>query len=570
VPDLTGITADDAAASLAEAGAAVLAKLGRPSVPVGLSLGARTAQESTSTAGTILIQFPAAGQSASLYGVVDIVVATAPTDVVPDVTGHSQVDAAAAITGAGLIVGAISTQMKGDPTDADDHTVAGTVLDQQPAAGTRWPTGGAVSLTVSTPLATEVPGVVGLPLDVAREALQGRTFTVGAVTSQAAGGAPGSVSDQDPKEGTLTPLGSGVALTVVVGVPSLIGMTEDAARAVLDPLGLRFGKIASQPSAAAVGTILAQQPPAGSAASADTVVDITVAEPLEVAVPDFTGETIDAAQTTATQANLVLSVGGTAPSANPPGTVVSQDPPAGTQVAPGSSVTVTTAVPVPVQQVVPNLQGMDQPTATQTLAALGLGLIVAGQVPSTQLAFTVVSQDPVAGSQVPPGTNISVELAQPASANTVIVPDVRGTQSDAAVQTITSAGLTATTLTTPSTLPAGTVVSQAPLPGARVPIGSAVSITVAAVPTTTVPDVTDLIQASASSAITRAGLSPKFASLGGGVGLRVVVAQRPAGGSVVPTGSIVVLTLGIEGGGVLGGGGGVIGGGGTRPPFRIP
>lgn len=488
----------------------------------------------------------------------------------PDVTGRSQVDAATAITGAGLIVGAITTRMKGDPTDADDHTVAGTVLDQQPAPGTHWPTGGAVALIVSTPLATEVPGVVGLPLDVATETLQGRTFTVGAVTSQAAGGAPGSVSAQDPNAGALTPLGSGIALTVVVGVPSLVGLTEDAARAVLDPLGLQFGQISSQPNAAPVGTILTQQPPAGSPANADTLVNITVASPLQVAVPDFSGDTIDAAQAGATQFGLVLLVGGTAPSEAIPGTVVSQDPAAGTEVAPGSTVTVVTAVPAPVLEPVPNIVGMDQQTATQTLAALGLGLVVIDQIPSSQPPLTVATQNPPPGTPVLQGTVVDVELASPFG-NTVIVPDVRGMDAGAATQTITAAQLTVTTLTAPSTAAPGTVLNQAPLPGARVPTGSAVSITVAAVPTVTVPDVTDLIQSSAQAAITRAGLTPRFTSLVGGFGLRIVVAQRPVGGSAVPTGTVVTMTLDIEGGGIpLGGGGISLGGGGIKPSFELP
>jgi beta-lactam-binding protein with PASTA domain len=553
VPDVTGITADDAGARLAAAGGAVLSRLGRPDLPLGLNLGARTGQESTSVPGTILTQFPAAGETASLYGVVDVVFATTPTDVVPDVTGRSQADAAAAITGAGLTVGVISARMRGDPTDPHDQTVAGTVLEQQPLATTRWPTGGAVSLTVATPLAAAVPNVIELPLDVAKETLLGRTFTVGAVTSQAEGGKPGSITTQDPPAGIVLPLGSGIALTVVVGVPSLIGLTQDDARAVLDPLGLKLGSIASQPSSAPLGTILGQDPTAGSAADAATVVNVTLAAPIEVTVPNFTQLTIDAAQATATSAGLVVSVGGTAPSASAPGTIVSQDPIAGTLVPPGATVTVTTAVPTPVQQTVPNLQGMDQGTATQAVSALGLVLAVTAQQPSDQAALTVVSQTPAAGSLVAPGTVVDVVVASPPDANTVLVPDVRGMASDAASAAITAAGLIVTVLSQPSTATPGTVLSQSPLAGGRVPTGSAVSITVAAVIMTTVPDVTDFSQAAASAAITGAHLVPRFLSVGvavlgvGGLGLRIVVAQRPAGGTSVPTGSIVMLTLGTSG-----------------------
>jgi hypothetical protein len=78
-----------------------------------------------------------------------------------------------------------------------------------------------------------------------------------------------------------------------------------------------------------------------------------------------------------------------------------------------------------------------------------------------------------------------------------------------------------------------------------------------------VPDVTDFVQTTAAAAISKVGLIPRFTTLGGGIGLRVVVAQRPVGGTVVPSGTVVLMTLGLEGGIPQIGGG-------TKPLFEIP
>lgn len=548
VPDLSGITPDAAADRLAGAGAAVLARLGRASLPLGLTLGARTARESASPPGQILSQTPAAGARTSLYGVVDVVFATVPTAVVPDVVGSSQLDAAGAITAAGLTVGVVSPRMTRDPTDPKDHTPDGTVLEQQPAAATHWPTGSAVTLTVSTPLSATVPDVTAKSLDVARETLLGRTFTVGTVTPQLEGGSPGSVVTQTPAGGSVEPLGSGISLNVVVGVPSLIGLSDNDARAALDQLGLKLGVVTSQPSSQSVGTVLAQQPAAGAAADPATAVAITEAAPLLVAVPSFAGETIDVAQVTATQAGLLLSVAGTAPSAQAPGTIVSQDPAPQTAVAPGSTITVTTAVALPAQQTVPNLVGLTQDAATALLAPLGLALVVTGQAASDEPALTVVSQAPPAGGLVAPGTVIDVVLAAPSDAGTVLVPDVRAMAQADATTTLTGAGLTVTTLTQESPPPVGVVLSQSPLPGSRVPTGSAVSITVAVAQTAIVPDVVGQMQIQAARIITAAGLVPRVVRLGAAIGLGEVIASRPLAGSAVPLGSVVVITVEGDGG----------------------
>jgi len=111
---------------------------------VGLQVGATTGIETTTVpVGTVLGQFPAGGTSLVIGGRVNLDVAVAPVAVVPNVIGLTQAVATASITGAGLVVGAITT--------ANSAVFpAGTVISQDPVAAKKVPLGTAVALVVST------------------------------------------------------------------------------------------------------------------------------------------------------------------------------------------------------------------------------------------------------------------------------------------------------------------------------------------------------------------------------------------------------------------------------------
>ena len=84
---------------------------------------------------------------------------------VPDVAGKTQTDAGQTLEAAGLNVGAIAKAS--DPT-----APAGTVIRQDPAAGTKVDKDSAVALTLSSgPGAAEVPDVIGMDRAEAESAL---------------------------------------------------------------------------------------------------------------------------------------------------------------------------------------------------------------------------------------------------------------------------------------------------------------------------------------------------------------------------------------------------------------
>src|SRR5208282_1116105 len=102
---------------------------------------------------------------------------TGPANVaVPNVVGLTQAAATTAITGAGLVVGTVTTASSGT-------VPSGSVISESPVAATQVNTGSAVNLVVSSgPAQVAVPNVVGLTQAVATTAITGAGLVVGTVT----------------------------------------------------------------------------------------------------------------------------------------------------------------------------------------------------------------------------------------------------------------------------------------------------------------------------------------------------------------------------------------------------
>jgi beta-lactam-binding protein with PASTA domain/Ca2+-binding RTX toxin-like protein len=166
--------------------------------------------------GTVLAQSPAAGTRLALGGRVNLDVAIAPRAVVPSVIGLTQAVATASITGAGLVVGAVTTA-------SSLIFPPGTVISQDPVGGKKVPVGTAVNLVVST--GVTAPNVVGLTQAAATTAITGAGLVVGTITLQASATVPeGSVISQSPTAGTAVTAGSAVNLVVSIGpAPTIAG-----------------------------------------------------------------------------------------------------------------------------------------------------------------------------------------------------------------------------------------------------------------------------------------------------------------------------------------------------------
>jgi len=139
-----------------------------------------------------------------------------PTVPVPNVVGQMQAAATSAITGAGLTLGAVALQ-------SSSAVASGSVISENPPAGTSVASGSAVTLVVSTgstgPSQVAVPNVVGQTQAAAASAITGAGLIMGAVAQQSSSAvASGSVISQNPAAGADRVSGSAVNLVVSTGV----------------------------------------------------------------------------------------------------------------------------------------------------------------------------------------------------------------------------------------------------------------------------------------------------------------------------------------------------------------
>ncbi len=138
---------------------------------------------------------------------------SAPQVSVPNVASDTQTAATSTLTGAGLMLGTVTSQLS--------TTVAsGLVISESPAAGSNVASGTSVNLVVSSG-GVAVPNVVDNAQAAAQTALTGAGLMVGAVTSQASSTiASGGVVSENPAAGTVVASGTSVALVVSSGAGS--------------------------------------------------------------------------------------------------------------------------------------------------------------------------------------------------------------------------------------------------------------------------------------------------------------------------------------------------------------
>jgi beta-lactam-binding protein with PASTA domain/CubicO group peptidase (beta-lactamase class C family) len=148
------------------------------------------------------------------------------------------------------------------------------------------------------------------------------------------------------------------------------------------------------------------------------IAESVVGGPTPVSVPDVVGQPQADAEAAIVAAGLVVGTVTTSTSDTVPvGSVVSQNPTGGTQVAPGTAVdlVISSGTPTPVS--VPDVVGQPQATAESMINAAGLTVGTVTTAPSdTVPAGDVISQNPVGGTSVPPDTPVDLVVSSgPAS-----------------------------------------------------------------------------------------------------------------------------------------------------------
>jgi serine/threonine-protein kinase len=196
----------------------------------------------------------------------------------------------------------------------------------------------------------------------------------------------------------------------------------------------------------------------------------------QVEVPDLAGLSAEAAITVLSDYNLVLGSITPEESDRPANTIIDQDPDVGSRIAEGSSVNVTISAGA-TQIIVPTVAGLvSAEDARRVLASVNLQLGNITSVDNDQPEGYVVGSIPPAGTSVPVGTRVSIEISNGFG----VVPALEGLPEAQARSDLGAAGYQVVVVPQPAaTAVPGTVLAQSPAAGTRLKIGSRVSITVA-------------------------------------------------------------------------------------------
>lgn len=199
---------------------------------------------------------------------------------VPDFTGKTVADAE-------IIARQNKLRLDTSVSRYSDTVPEGHVMSQSPAPGTKRKVWSTVILTVSLGKdLAEVPDLYGKSVREAEIALDDAGLSVGEIAQDYHPDVPaGRIISQSPEAGAKAETGSQVSLVVSQGpppasiqVPQLVGLDEESAKAAIAASGLSAGEIKAQPtSSAPAGTVLAQNPPAGTEVEPGAAVDLLVA-----------------------------------------------------------------------------------------------------------------------------------------------------------------------------------------------------------------------------------------------------------------------------------------------------
>jgi serine/threonine-protein kinase len=257
---------------------------------------------------------------------------------VPNVVGQPADQAQAALEAEGFRVTRAS--------EASDRPVD-EVIDQNPRADEQAEEGSEVTITLSAgPETAAVPDVTGLTVDEASQRILEAGFVTRQQAEQNADVEEGLVIRTDPGAGAEAALGSTVTIFASSGpntipIPDVRGQSENDARNTLSGAGFTGNIQARQEASNDVeeGRVIGTDPGAGQQAPANAAITLIVSSGQgQVGVPDVVGRTEDNARALL-QGFDVQTTDEDTSDPNQDGRVLSQNPPANSQVDEGSTIT---------------------------------------------------------------------------------------------------------------------------------------------------------------------------------------------------------------------------------------
>ncbi|HEX6231473.1 MAG TPA: Stk1 family PASTA domain-containing Ser/Thr kinase [Actinomycetota bacterium] len=271
------------------------------------------------------------------------------------------------------------------------------------------------SWTYLVPHEVDVPAVVGLGLEEAQRRLEAADLLVRIADGGYSRSVPeGVVLDVRPAEGTTLEEGDRVVLIPSLGprpvpVPAVVGLPLAEAKAALREAKLKLGEVTEaynekfpQGQVVRQGVRADQEAPQGSA------IGLVVSRgPSPVPVPKVVGLSEEQASSTLTTRGFLVQALEEFSDEVPEGDVISQEPPKGTRLQPGETVTIVVSKG-PRRFAMPSVVGMARDAAVSRLTDLGLRVdVVLVRDPGS----TVVYQEPPAGATVQAGDVVHVYVA---------------------------------------------------------------------------------------------------------------------------------------------------------------
>ena len=356
------------------------------------------------------------------------------------------------------------------------------------------------------PIALEtviVPNVTLIPAEEAFQELQDLDLKVTSRDVTSATIPIGIVIATDPPAGTEVDVGSFVEIVVSAGteqfgVPEVVGVTEEVARALIEAQGFVVGDVSyTLTEDIPESTVISQSPGGGTPADAGTEVDLIVSRgPFSVEVPETSGMSVDAAQlelaragfedvTTDEEFSPDIAAGDVTRTDPEAGRVVSRETPIILYVSAGEETVV-----------VPELRGITLADARVVAENAKLVLIDGGIVQvsaSGGLVGLVAEQVPGEGQAVAVGTEVTVKVGVILQVPVPNFSEMTIEQAQVAASSVGLSVIAAGTTDTDNEALEGKVATQNPAAGTPVDEGSTVQVTLYVFvppPTTTITEPT--------------------------------------------------------------------------------
>jgi beta-lactam-binding protein with PASTA domain/predicted Ser/Thr protein kinase len=309
-----------------------------------------------------------------------------------------------------------------------------------------------------------VPGVVGMSPEDAETAIKAAGFKFKNEGKQASADvAVGLVANQSPDKDVELAKGETVTVWISSGqgqvkVPPVVGKTRQEAIDTLERLGLDWHVTEEVNDEEDAEKVLRQDPDGGVEVDAGATVELWVAVPSSmVVVPRVIGSSQAAAEGQLTGMGLVPKAE-LVDSTEVGGTVVGQDPPEGTEVERGATVTIKVSnAPLPDTVIVPAVGGLGL-SVTQARTILTDHQLRAKikyvETPDYPVDI-VIQQSPVAGIEVPKDSYVELTVAKKPAVTTTTTPPTT-TPPTTTPPTTTPPTTTPPTTTPPTTTPPDT------------------------------------------------------------------------------------------------------------------